>query len=68
MSSSTPSSIARCSPGTTFRSGRCGVRWGGETALDLDGYTPTRFLLDDALAAFASVERGEGLKTVLEIR
>lgn len=47
---------------------RRAVRWVGETTLDLDGYTPRRFALDDALAAFASVERGEGLKTVLEIR
>jgi L-iditol 2-dehydrogenase len=46
---------------------RRAVRWLSESTLDLSGYTPTRFTLDAAPEAFASVERGAGLKTLLEI-
>ena len=46
---------------------RRAVRWLSETSLDLRGYTPIRFALEAAPEAFASVERGEGLKTLLEV-
>jgi L-iditol 2-dehydrogenase len=46
---------------------RRAVRWLSESSLDLRAYTPIRFRLDAALEAIASVARGEGLKTLLEI-
>jgi len=41
--------------------------WLAESALDVAVFAPLRFGLSDALDAFASVERGDGLKTLLEI-
>ena len=46
---------------------RRAVRWLSEATLDLRGYTPLRFPLAAAREAFGSVERGEGLKTLIEI-
>jgi L-iditol 2-dehydrogenase len=46
---------------------RRAVRWLAESSLDLRGFTPLRFPLDAAADAFASVARGDGLKTLLEI-
>ena len=46
---------------------RRAVRWLSDSSLDLARYTPVRFPLEAAGEAFASVGRGEGLKTLLEI-
>lgn len=46
---------------------RRAAAWLGATSFDVAAYTPLRFDLEDALAAFASVERGDGLKTLLAI-
>ncbi len=46
---------------------RRAAAWLATTDFDVAAYTPTRFALDDALAAFASAERGHGLKTLLVV-
>lgn len=46
---------------------RRAVSWLGGSTLDVGAYAPLRFGLSDALDAFASVERGDGLKTLLAI-
>ena len=46
---------------------RRAAAWLGASTFDVVAYTPLRFDLHDALAAFASVERGDGLKTLLAI-
>lgn len=46
---------------------RRAAAWLGGSTFDVAAFTPLRFGLDDALLAFASVERGDGLKTLLVI-
>lgn len=46
---------------------RRAAAWLSTSTFDVAAFTPLRFDLDDALAAFASVERGDGLKTLLAI-
>jgi L-iditol 2-dehydrogenase len=41
--------------------------WLTETDLDVARFAPSRFALDDALAAFESAARGDGLKTLLRV-
>lgn len=46
---------------------RRAAAWLGAWAFDVAAFTALRFDLDDAVAAFGSVERGDGLKTLLRI-
>lgn len=53
--------------GGTPASFRRAAAWLRDSSFDVAAFTPLRFDLDDAIAAFASVERGDGLKTLLRI-
>lgn len=46
---------------------RRAAAWLEASMFDVAAFTPRRFILDDALEGFASVERGDGLKTLLAI-
>lgn len=46
---------------------RRAAAWLGASTFDIAAFTPLRFALADAPDAFASVERGDGLKTLLAI-
>jgi L-iditol 2-dehydrogenase len=51
--------------GTPVTYGRA-VEWLAATSIDLDAFVGDVFPIDDALAAFANVESGRGLKTVMQ--
>lgn len=46
---------------------RRAAAWLAGSPFDVAAYTPRRFDIGDALEAFASVERGDGLKTLLTV-
>lgn len=59
-------SIAGAFGGTPEHFGRAAAWLRGST-FDVAAFSPLRFALADAVEAFASVQRGDGLKTLLEI-
>ena len=53
--------------GGTPRTFRRAVEWLSTTGFPVASFTTTRFPLESAIEAFEAVERGDGLKTLLEI-